>query len=91
MTAPIWLRRWLAPLIVLITLLAVAGLVGSTGLLAPTPAFADTAGGGVRIRDIQGATHLSPYSGTMVVNVPGTVTALRFSSGELSYIHKRWL
>lgn len=86
MTAPVWLRHWLAPLVVLITLLAVAGLVGSTGLLAPTPAFADAAGGATRIRDIQGATHISPYSGTMVANVPGIVTALRFSSGRGFYV-----
>ncbi|HEX8681307.1 MAG TPA: hypothetical protein VF707_03270 [Ardenticatenaceae bacterium] len=48
MTHSVRLHRWLAPLVVLITLLAVAGLVGSTGLLAPTPAFADKAGDPVR-------------------------------------------
>lgn len=33
----------------------------------------------VRIHDIQGAQHLSPYDGSVVLNVPGIVTALRFS------------
>lgn len=35
------------------------------------------AGGALRIRDIQGAAHLSPYNGTLVAGVPGIVTARR--------------
>lgn len=31
----------------------------------------------LRIRDIQGATHISPYSGTIAYGVPGIVTAVR--------------
>ncbi|HUS17602.1 MAG TPA: lamin tail domain-containing protein, partial [Chloroflexia bacterium] len=36
-----------------------------------------TSGPTVRIREIQGLQHLSPYSGTVVSNVPGIVTAKR--------------
>jgi predicted extracellular nuclease len=35
------------------------------------------ASGTIRIRDIQGITHLSPYSGTLVAGVTGIVTARR--------------
>jgi uncharacterized protein len=34
---------------------------------------------GLRIRDIQGRQHLSPYRGSFALAVPGVVTALRFN------------
>ncbi|MBD2461453.1 endonuclease/exonuclease/phosphatase family protein [Oscillatoria sp. FACHB-1407] len=46
-------------------------ITGTTG--APT----NNNGAGVRIRDIQGAAHVSPFNGQSVSNVPGIVTVLR--------------
>lgn len=37
----------------------------------------DFAAGSLRIHDIQGAAHVSPFNGQAVTNVPGIVTALR--------------
>jgi predicted extracellular nuclease/plastocyanin/subtilisin-like proprotein convertase family protein len=41
----------------------------------PTATPTATFGVGIRIREIQGATHRSPYEGQIVNNVPGIVTA----------------
>jgi uncharacterized protein len=43
---------------------------------APAPRTGGGGGGGVRIHDIQGAAHVSPYSGKTVSGVPGVVTAV---------------
>lgn len=48
----------------------------STHTPPPSPTTGTTPGS-VRIRDIQGAAHLSPYGGTPVSNVPGIVVARR--------------
>ena len=45
-----------------------------TAIVTVTPTGTGTA---ARIRDIQGASHLSPRAGSAVANVPGIVTALR--------------
>jgi uncharacterized protein len=42
---------------------------------APAPRNSSSSTGGVRIHDIQGAAHTSPYNGTRVTGVPGVVTA----------------
>ena len=47
---------------------------------APVPTSTPAVGApatGLRIRDVQGAGHLSPYSGTPVAGVPGIVTSRR--------------
>jgi endonuclease/exonuclease/phosphatase family metal-dependent hydrolase len=41
--------------------------------------FTTTGVPGLRIHDIQGRQHLSPYRGTIVAGVPGVVTATRFN------------
>ncbi|MGW4894062.1 lamin tail domain-containing protein [Kitasatospora sp. NPDC004240] len=48
-------------------------------LTAPNPrnsAYTGGGGGGTRIRDVQGAAHLSPRSGQSVSGLPGVVTAV---------------
>ncbi|MBB6118980.1 endonuclease/exonuclease/phosphatase family protein [Nocardiopsis algeriensis] len=57
---------------------AAAALLLAAGL-APAPALADApapAAGDVRVHDIQGTTRTSPFAGTEVSDVPGTVTAV---------------
>jgi predicted extracellular nuclease len=44
-----------------------------------TATFSTTAIAGLRIHDIQGAAHLSPYRDRFVDSVPGVVTATRFN------------
>ncbi|TDP95142.1 lamin tail domain-containing protein [Labedaea rhizosphaerae] len=48
---------------------------GDFAVAAPTPRNSSTGTGGTRIHDIQGRSHLSPFSGQAVTNVPGVVTA----------------
>jgi predicted extracellular nuclease len=43
---------------------------------AAAPAPRNGSGGGLRIHDIQGAAHTSPYNGKSVSNIPGVVTAV---------------
>ncbi|MEU8798782.1 endonuclease/exonuclease/phosphatase [Spirillospora sp. NPDC048819] len=53
-------------------------LLAATVLVAPlaAPHAAHAAAPAVRIRDIQGAVHVSPLNGSAVARVPGVVTAL---------------
>ena len=44
-----------------------------------TATFTTPALAGLRIHDIQGAAHLSPYNNNIVAGVPGVVTATRFN------------
>jgi hypothetical protein len=54
--------------------LAIAA-IGAVAVAAPVP-IAHAAPAGVRIHEIQGATHISPLNGQQVADVPGVVTAL---------------
>ncbi|MGP4026898.1 endonuclease/exonuclease/phosphatase family protein [Actinomadura sp. 3N407] len=53
-------------------------LLAAAVLIAPlaAPPAAHAAAPGVRIRDVQGAAHISPLNGSAVARVPGVVTAL---------------
>lgn len=62
--------------------IAAGALLSTTSValvaLAPATASADTCGyTGTRIRQIQAATHVSPYNGSTVSNVRGVVTAVK--------------
>jgi len=55
---------------------ATIGSPTATASATITPTVTSTPPGpATRIHDIQGASHLSPYSGTVVSNIPGIVTA----------------
>ncbi|MGP4090479.1 endonuclease/exonuclease/phosphatase family protein [Streptomyces sp. KR55] len=61
----------------LLTGALLAAVSGSFVVLAPATASADTCGyTSTRIRDIQGAKHISPLNGANVSNVRGVVTAV---------------
>ena len=57
---------------------APTALPTNTPIVTPSPTTA-----AVRIRDIQGAAHLSPLNGTVVAHVPGVVTAKRSNGFHL--------
>ncbi|MBD1929609.1 lamin tail domain-containing protein [Trichocoleus sp. FACHB-90] len=59
------------------TVTLTASTTNTNGTTTVTVTDNDATAGNVRIRDIQGASHTSPYSGQSVSNVAGIVTAVR--------------